>query len=87
MQYAVHNGRTASTQQPVAEFCILFLHEGVMFTYAGHAAHVLVAERLNLGILILGQSIEGACQVLALLLCNLQGQTQHEQLPQPANQL
>ena len=58
-----------------------------MFTYAGHAPHVLVAKGLSLGIWVLGQSVKGARQVLALLLCNLQGETQHEWLLRPANQL
>ena len=47
-----------------------------MFTYAGHAAHVLVAEGLNLGIWVFGQCVEGACQILALLLRNLQDHKQ-----------
>ena len=49
-----------------------------MLTYASHAAHMPVAERLNLGVWVLGQGIEGARQVLALLLCNLQHYTQHD---------
>ena len=76
-----------SNWQDMAESCIPCFHVCVALTYAGHAAHVLVAEGLNLGIWVLGQCIEGARQILALLLCNLQGQTQHEQLLQPANQL